>query len=214
VTFQSSDSNILTISQSTATILRSGTVTIAASYPGDLKYQPVYASVTITIKPARLVVIADDKTVVRGTSIPTLTCYTDGLKNDDVFSNPIITTMVKDSSTTGTYAITVDGGTVSNPSYLITYQSGTLRIVDGKETGNTNQDDEKTGVGGTPGTESDTSRGHTGKHSQKRAGSSAKPQSRIAPKTGEEESPLGGMDLLLAAFLAILQVKRKWLQNR
>jgi hypothetical protein len=159
ITYTSSDDKILSIKGSTATIRRSGTVRITASSSGDVKYQSVYGSVTIEIKPARLIVIANDKKVVKGSRMPTFTYYTNGLKYNDTFIGPTMTTTAKDTNTIGTYDINIYGGAPSNPSYIISYQKGKLRIVDEDEEADTHNNDGNSNAGGDSGNTSNSSDG-------------------------------------------------------
>jgi hypothetical protein len=189
VIYTSSDKNILSIKGSTATILHSGTVTVTARYPGDSKYESAYASVTIEIKPAQLIVIANDKTAVRGSRMPTFTYYTNGLKNNDTFIGPTMTTTAKDTDTVGTYDINISGGAPSNTSYTIRYQKGTLLIVDEEDEPDTHNSDRHSGTGGDSGNDSNSSGGNAsngkntgkGEHSNKgqTTDSKTKPSSSV-----------------------------------
>jgi hypothetical protein len=172
VTYQSSDTNILNISGSTATILHSGSVTITATYPEDSKYQLATASATIEIQPAQLIVIANDKTIVRGSQMPTFTYYTKGLKNNDTFSGSTMTTTAADTNTAGTYDINISGGAPSNMSYTISYQKGTLRIADEKSKTNTDNNDGNSG-GGDSGNDNNSGGGDPGNNGNPSGGSSS-----------------------------------------
>jgi hypothetical protein len=119
----------------------------------------VYGSFTIEIKPARLIVIANDKKVVKGSRMPTFTYYTNGLKYNDTFIGPTMTTTAKDTNTIGTYDINISGGAPSNPSYMISYQNGKLRIVDEEEEADTHNNDGNSNAGGDSGNTSNSSDG-------------------------------------------------------
>jgi hypothetical protein len=131
-TWQSSDPDTLRIDGSMATILKSGIVTITATY--SLKGQSSTQSAKIIIKPAKLSVKADDATVSTcGAPMPEFSYHVKGLVGSDTFTDPQISTTATDTNTPGTYDIVISGGTLSNPSYHVTYHSGSLVIGKAKE---------------------------------------------------------------------------------
>ena len=90
-----------------------------------------YVEGTLTITQAPLTVGVQDVTITEGNAIPSFTLTYSGFKNGDTESNafttkPTATTMATSSSTSGTYPITVSGGTATN--YAPTYMQGTLTI--------------------------------------------------------------------------------------
>jgi hypothetical protein len=131
VTFKSSEPDVLSITGHTATILKSGIVTVTPTYHmpnGDTTELP---HIIVRIAKAPLTVKADDVLdLIQGKPMPTLTYTVTGLVGDDTFTNPAITTTAPDTKATGIYDINIEGGTPSNPSYTITYESGTLVILE------------------------------------------------------------------------------------
>jgi hypothetical protein len=140
VVYKSMNETILKIDGSTATILKSGTVTVIPCYiNGD--YSTTLPKITVKIAPAELLVKADDKLgIISGDAMPELTYQTSGLVGNDTFSSPILATTATDTNTIGTYDINIAGGIISNPSYNITYQSGTMVIIPNETQTTTTQD--------------------------------------------------------------------------
>jgi len=131
VTFESSDSSILSISGSTATIHKAGTVSITAAKAEDSNYNEAVSSVSLTIGKKSLTVRADDQlNIVKGAAMPELTYTITGLVGGDTFTEPTISPTAADTSSVGEYAITISGGTLANAdSYTVTYVNGRLTVV-------------------------------------------------------------------------------------
>ena len=134
VTFESSNPNVLTISGTTATIQKAGTVTITARKAADNNYNEAVATLTLTIGKRPITVTADSFTVLKGAAMPTLTYkITSGsLAGTDRFTtDPTLSTATADTNTLGEFAITISGGVLTNgDSYQITYAGGKLVVTD------------------------------------------------------------------------------------
>jgi len=99
--------------------------TLAASSNYDVTYTEGAVSVT----PRQISIIADAKTMVYGTSVPTLTYQIggSGLVNGDTLTGAL-STAVTATSNAGTYAI--GAGTVAaNPNYAITYVGNDVTVA-------------------------------------------------------------------------------------
>lgn len=131
VSYTSSDSSVLEISGNTATIKGAEPVIITATKAADGNYNETSATLSLNIGKKPLTVKADDKTVVKGSKIPDLTYTATGLAEGDSFTGPKIETAAQDTNTTGTYDITVSGGTLTNPGgYDVSYKNGTLTVTE------------------------------------------------------------------------------------
>lgn len=130
VTFASTDPTIIRIDGATATILKTGTVTITATKAGDASYNPVSATVDITVNKAALTVKANDQQITMGASIPVLTFTATGLVNGDTFTAPDYDISSVNVNVVGQYPIAISGGILSNADcYTVTYQPGTLTVA-------------------------------------------------------------------------------------
>ena len=131
VTFESSDPSIVSISGTTATIHKAGTVTITATKAANNTYNEVTASVSLTVGKKTLSVKANDQlNIIKGAAMPELTYTATGLVGGDTFTSPSISTTATDTSTVGEYDITISGGTLANAdSYAVTYTNGKLTVV-------------------------------------------------------------------------------------
>lgn len=130
VTYESSDSSILSLSGNVATIHKAGSVTITATKAGDAAYHEAKASIPVMIQKKELTVTADSLTnVVQDSPMPPFTYTVAGLAAGDSFEAPLLTTAAKDTHTPGEYTIFIQGGHLSNEeSYAVTYVTGTLSI--------------------------------------------------------------------------------------
>lgn len=130
ITFESSDSSIISIVGNTATIKKAGKVTLVATKEGDEFYNPAKDSIEIVVNKKDLIITADNKSnVVQGVSMPEFTYTVDGLVNNDKFSNPKITSSAKNTNTPGKYEIYINGGELTNAeNYSVTYVNGILTI--------------------------------------------------------------------------------------
>jgi filamentous hemagglutinin family protein len=106
------------------------TITISQGTLANSKgYDFSYATGTLTIDPAALVITADNASRTYGTSNPTFTASYQGLVNGDTAS--VVSGLVLGSSATastgvGSYAITASGASAAN--YTISYVDGSLTI--------------------------------------------------------------------------------------
>ena len=132
ITYTSSDSSILSISGQTATIKKSGTVTITAEKAGDSSYNPATDSVQLTIqkKPVTFTAV-DQLNVIKGSPLPNFTyTKTDLASGDEVITQPTATVNTVDTNTLGEYVITLSGAVISNGDhYAITYVNGKMTVV-------------------------------------------------------------------------------------
>jgi hypothetical protein len=131
VTFISSEPEIVSISGSTATTHKAGTVTITATKAEDSTYNEVIASLTLTVGKKELTVKADNKSnIIKGAAMPELTYTVTGLVGSDTFTEPTISTTAADTNTVGEYDILISGGTLANTdSYAVSYTGGKLTII-------------------------------------------------------------------------------------
>jgi cobalamin biosynthesis Mg chelatase CobN len=120
--------------------------------------------------------------------MPTFTYYTNGLKNNDTFIGPTMTTTAKDTDTVGTYDINISGGAPSNASYIIRYQSGTLSVVEEEEKAETHNDDGKSGAGGNSGTGGNSHKGQTTRNKSKPSYSKSKAGNTASNKSKDSKS--------------------------
>ena len=111
-----------------------GCVTVANATGGTFNpfnYTITYVPGNIIVAPAPLTIIANDQIKQYGEPNPLLTATYSGLVNGDtpgqLTSKPILTTTATDTSTPGTYPITLSGA--FSPDYTITYVAGTLIIT-------------------------------------------------------------------------------------
>ena len=131
VTFKSADPTILSISGTTATIHKAGTVTITATKATDSTYNEATASVALTVGKKTLTVKADNKpNIIKGVAMPALTYTATGLVGSDTFTSPTVSVAAADTNTVGEYDIMINGGTLTNAdSYAVTYTNGKLTVV-------------------------------------------------------------------------------------
>jgi hypothetical protein len=106
-----------------------GSYAITASGATDPDYNLTLANATLTISPAPLTISADNKGMVYGDTLPSLTASYAGLVNGDT---PAVLTglrlnTVAATSHAGSYAITASGA--SDRDYAISYTQGTLSIT-------------------------------------------------------------------------------------
>ena len=132
VTFTSSDPSVLSISQETATIHKTGSVTIQAVKPGDYTFADGKAELTVVIKPKKVSFRADSITVKKDEAIPSYTYTCTGLAYaDQIETEPVLTCSKTDSSTVGEYPIEISGAVLTNQdSYEVEYIPGILKIAE------------------------------------------------------------------------------------
>ncbi|WP_338225431.1 MBG domain-containing protein [Algoriphagus confluentis] len=105
-----------------------GSYPITLSGGVDKNYQIALQNSTLTVTAKPLRVTAQDKTMLYGGPLPTLTYVYEGLVNGEIGleTEPTIKTLATSASDVGVYAISIEGGIGSN--YLISYQSGKLTV--------------------------------------------------------------------------------------
>lgn len=132
ITFESADPSVLTISGETASIHKAGTVTVTATKAQDYTFQPVSATLEITIEKKEITIQAGQITVKKDEEMPQLTYEPIGLAyQDKVEKEPIFSCETQDTGTMGEYTITIDGAVLTNhDSYIIHYLPGMLKVVD------------------------------------------------------------------------------------
>ena len=129
ITYTSSDSNILSINGTTATIKKAATVIITAVKDGDAEYNSASASISITINKKDIVLQSKSYSVIKGQALPTYEYEPVELAYSDTMTAPTLTCNAKDSNTVGTYSIVISGGVLSNPDgYNVKYVNGTLGV--------------------------------------------------------------------------------------
>jgi len=105
--------------------------TTASGGPGNANYTiSSYIDGVLTIDPATLTVIADNQSMLPGTTVPPLTATIDGLKLSDdatILTGLTLSTTATPASTPGGYVITSSGGVAVN--YIITMRiDGVLTV--------------------------------------------------------------------------------------
>jgi hypothetical protein len=107
-----------------------GTYPITAANAVVPNYTINYVPGTLTVGKANLTVTADNKSMPLGGPLPVLTISYTGFVGTDnaagLTTQPTVTTAATATSPTGSYPITVTGGTSSN--YNFTYANGTLSV--------------------------------------------------------------------------------------
>jgi hypothetical protein len=106
-----------------------GTYAIGQGTLANANYDITYVGDNFTITPKALIITADNKSKVYGSTNPILTFTYTGLANGDVATStpPSITTTALVSSPVGTYSITISGA--SDPNYSISYVNGTFSVI-------------------------------------------------------------------------------------
>ena len=132
IVFQSSNTNVATVSGNILTILNAGTTTITATQNGNDCYNAATpVSQILTVNKANLIITAEDKTRPYGEANPPFTLtYLGFVNGDDINSlttQPVATCDATPTSDVGDYTIFVSGGVSSN--YNLIYQYGTLAIT-------------------------------------------------------------------------------------
>jgi len=93
-----------------------------------------FAAGTMTVQQAKLTVTANNQTMKKGATVPTLTYAISGFVNSDKQSTatkgaPALSTTATSSSATGSYAIVVKIGTLTATNYSFTLVNGTLTVT-------------------------------------------------------------------------------------
>jgi hypothetical protein len=122
-----------TLATSASASSNAGTYTITASGATSPNYTVTQNSGTLTINPAALVIMAQNKSKAYGDVLPTFTMGYAGFVNGDdatsLATQAILATGATVSSPVGTYAITANGAVDVN--YNISYAAGTLTVTPG-----------------------------------------------------------------------------------
>ena len=113
----------------TITALKVGTATVEITAAGTFEYAKATTTVTVTVNKAAVTIKADDKTVYQNAALPAFTYSVTGLANGDTLSfTPVLTCEAANTSTVGTYAITVSIEITEDECYTYTTQNGTLTV--------------------------------------------------------------------------------------
>jgi alpha-tubulin suppressor-like RCC1 family protein len=108
-----------------------GTYPINISGGADPNYTITHVNGTLTVSPANISVRADDKTMLYGGAVPTLTVSYFGLVNGDtpasLTSQGTAVTLVTSTTGVGTYLIVVSGAMGAD--YAISHVNGTLTVT-------------------------------------------------------------------------------------
>ena len=134
VTYASSDSQIMSISGSTATIHKAGDVTITAAKAGDDTYNAATAVLHLTVRKKAVTFHAENLSVAKGDPMPKFTyVYTPETlpEGDRIVTEPRFSCGAADTNTLGTYDIIISGAVLdNNESYDITYEKGMLIVAE------------------------------------------------------------------------------------
>ena len=109
--------------------LKAGAATVEITAAETDAYEQAKATITVTVNKAAVTIKANDKTVKQGAALPTFDYTVTGLANGDNLSfTPVLTCAAADTSTVGTYAITVTIEITEDECYTYTAQNGTLTV--------------------------------------------------------------------------------------
>ena len=109
--------------------LKAGAATVEITAAETDAYEQATATITVTVNKAAVTIKANDKTVKQGAALPTFDYTVTGLANGDNLSfTPVLTCAAADTSTVGTYAITVTIEITEDECYTYTAQNGTLTV--------------------------------------------------------------------------------------
>ena len=132
VTFTSSNTAVATIDGTTVTIVGAGSTTITANQAGNSSYAPASAQQTLTVKPATLLVSANNASRNYGNANPAFTATYTGFVNSDTASvltgALAFTTTATSTSPTGSYPITPATGTLASNNYSFIITPGTMGV--------------------------------------------------------------------------------------
>jgi sugar lactone lactonase YvrE len=107
---------------------------IAAGALSAHNYTVVLKPGVITVAPAALTVVANDRTMKVGAAVPALTYTVNGLLSSDAINTasvgtPALTTTASKTAKSGVYPIAVAQGTMKAPNYKVTFVSGKLTVT-------------------------------------------------------------------------------------
>jgi uncharacterized delta-60 repeat protein len=122
----------LSVSTSATTSSPVGTYSVSASGLSSTDYAINFTPGTLNITKATLTVRADDKSKIYGAANPSLTSTITGFVNGDsssvVTGTPGLATAATSASDVGSYAITVNAGSLAATNYSFATQNGNLAI--------------------------------------------------------------------------------------
>ena len=109
--------------------LKAGVATVEITAAETETYEQATTTVTVTVNKAAVTIKANDKTVKQGAALPTFDYTVTGLANGDTLAiTPVLTCEAADTSTVGTYAITVTIEITEDECYTYTTTNGTLTV--------------------------------------------------------------------------------------
>ena len=131
ITYESSNTNVATVSGNTITILNAGTTVITAFASGDENWEAaIPVQQTLTINKAALTATADNKSRLYGANNPEFSITYSGFKFSDNASSlsqtPTASSAATPTTAVGDYPIVLSGGVSQN--YDFTLTNGTLTI--------------------------------------------------------------------------------------
>ena len=108
-----------------------GSYPITLGGASSANYSITYVDGTLSVTPATLTITADNKSMVAGSIVPSLTATYNGFVNDDgpaSLSTPVqLATAATSSSPAGNYPIKASGA--ANSDYVVTYVEGVLTVT-------------------------------------------------------------------------------------
>lgn len=114
-------------------VLNAGTHTLSVNYTGNGAYSATSQTLSITVAPATLAVVADNLTRSYRAANPALTYQVSGFVNGDsstvVGGSATLATAASASSPAGTYAITFATQALTATNYVFRYVPGTLTVT-------------------------------------------------------------------------------------
>ena len=135
ITYASDDTSVATVDPATGEVtivaVGDGSATITAIAAETETHALAMASYTVTVLKKALTLTADNKSMTKGSGLPTFTYTATGLVGSDVVTTAPTMATAADGAVAGTFDITISGGEVTNDtSYEITYTMGTLTVAE------------------------------------------------------------------------------------
>jgi len=131
ISYESSNTDVATVSGNILSILCAGTAEITASQSGDCTYAAATVSRTLTVQKTPLTITAENKTRKQREANPAFTLVYSGFKNNETASVldvlPTITCTATVNSPAGVYDIVLSGG--SDKNYQYTLVNGVLDVI-------------------------------------------------------------------------------------
>ena len=126
--YVTSGSNVVEVDAlGNVTIKAAGNATITVTASENDSYAQATVTFGLTVNPKAVVIVADDKTKVKGEADPEFTVSVTGLLENESESLIMYTVSRESGSVPGTYSITPAGDAVQG-NYSVTYVQGTLTI--------------------------------------------------------------------------------------